>query len=178
MQASLVNWFPLGFWLGDGRGRWRWRAPLFPTELSSVFQAQQLSLPASSCPPHSLRAELLTYNIPDVKSHWLSELTESRDSTFASQTSGALPCPTGCSLHRPGYLLPVCVAHTASLPFLSSSKGLLSTPAPESAFCYSSGSFLGYLGRCGWNLSDQQSAVSPGSSYPSSSGLVLFKWFF
>ena len=18
------NWFPLGFWLGDGRGRWRW----------------------------------------------------------------------------------------------------------------------------------------------------------
>ena len=30
------NWFPLGFWLGDGRGRWCWRAPLFPAKLSSV----------------------------------------------------------------------------------------------------------------------------------------------
>ena len=31
------NWFPLGFWLGDGRGRWRWPAPLFPVKLNSVF---------------------------------------------------------------------------------------------------------------------------------------------
>ena len=32
------NWFPLGFWLGDGQGKWRWRAPLFPTKLSSVVR--------------------------------------------------------------------------------------------------------------------------------------------
>ena len=43
------NWFPLGFWLGDGRGRWRWRVPLFPTKLSSVVWG--LSNSASLCPP-------------------------------------------------------------------------------------------------------------------------------
>ena len=43
------NWFPLGFWLGDGRGRWRWRAPLFPTKLSSVVWG--LSNSPSLCPP-------------------------------------------------------------------------------------------------------------------------------
>ena len=31
------NWFPLGFWLGDGRGRWRWRAPLSRIKLSPVI---------------------------------------------------------------------------------------------------------------------------------------------
>ena len=31
------NWFPLGFWLVDGRGRWCLPAPLFPAELNSVF---------------------------------------------------------------------------------------------------------------------------------------------
>ena len=48
-----------------------------------------LTLPA-------LPAELLTFNIPDVKSWWLSELMQSHPSTSASQTSGALPCPAGC----------------------------------------------------------------------------------
>ena len=48
-------------------------------------QAQQLSLPVSSCLP-ALQAELLTYNIPDIKSHWLSEHTPSGPSAFASQT--------------------------------------------------------------------------------------------
>ena len=43
------NWFPLGFWLGDGRGRWRWRAPLFPAKLSSVVLG--LSNSPSLCPP-------------------------------------------------------------------------------------------------------------------------------
>ena len=43
------NWFPLGFWLGDGRGRWHWRAPLFPTKLSSVVWG--LSSSPSLCPP-------------------------------------------------------------------------------------------------------------------------------
>ena len=31
---------------------------------------QQLFLPAPSCPPRSLRVELLTFSIPDVKSPW------------------------------------------------------------------------------------------------------------
>ena len=40
------NRFPLGFWLGDGRGRWHRRAPLFPAKLRSVVPgAQPLSLP-------------------------------------------------------------------------------------------------------------------------------------
>ena len=36
VQASSVNWFPLGFRLGDGRGRWCWPAPFLPAELRSV----------------------------------------------------------------------------------------------------------------------------------------------
>ena len=65
------NWFPLGFWLGDEEGRWRWRAPLSLQSCALLSGAQQLSLPLSSSPP-ALQAELLTYNLPDVKSRLLS----------------------------------------------------------------------------------------------------------
>ena len=81
------NWFRLGFQLGHGRGRWHWPAPFFPAELNSVFWGSTPLPPLSSRPP-ALRAEMLTYNIPDVKSHWLSELMESSPSAFASQTRG------------------------------------------------------------------------------------------
>ena len=37
-QVCDGNWFPLGFWLGDGRGRWSFPEPLFPAKLSSVLQ--------------------------------------------------------------------------------------------------------------------------------------------
>ena len=42
----------------------------------------------SSHPLCSLGAELLTFNLSDVKSHWLSELIQSSPSTFASQSQG------------------------------------------------------------------------------------------
>ena len=94
-KFSDGNWFPLGFRLGDGRGRWRLPAPLFPHRALS-FQGSITLPPASSRPPCSPGVELLSFNIPDVKSLWLSELTESGPSAFASQTSGALPCRAGC----------------------------------------------------------------------------------
>ena len=47
------NWFPLGFWLGDGRGRWFWPVPLFPAELSSVFRG------STPLPPRVLSPSLL-----------------------------------------------------------------------------------------------------------------------
>ena len=53
VQASLVNWFPLGFRLGDGRGRWHLPAPLFPTELSSVSRGST-TLPPSVLLPFPL----------------------------------------------------------------------------------------------------------------------------
>ena len=53
MQASSVNWFPLGFWLGDGRGRWCWLASLFPAELSSVFQSSTPLPPGVLLPSRS-----------------------------------------------------------------------------------------------------------------------------
>ena len=53
VQAGLVNWFPLGFWLGDVRGRWHWPAPLFPTELSSVFQGSTPLPPGVLSPSRS-----------------------------------------------------------------------------------------------------------------------------
>ena len=85
--------------------------------------AQQLSLPLSSSPP-VLQAELLAYNLLDVKSCLLSEHTPSGPSIFASLTRG-LYFAGGLSLH-PGSLLPVSVAHTASPPFLPSSVDLSS----------------------------------------------------
>ena len=64
------NWFPLGFWLRDGQGRWRWRVPLFPAKQLCCPGAQQLSLPLSSSLP-AFGAELLTYDLPDAKSRLL-----------------------------------------------------------------------------------------------------------
>ena len=86
-------------------------------------RTQQLSLPFSSSLP-TLRAELLTYNLPDVKSLSLSEHSPSGPSPFASQTRGlCLACgPPLC----PGSLPPVRGVCTASPPFLPSSVGLLS----------------------------------------------------
>ena len=113
------NWFPFRFWLGDGRGRWSWPEPLFSTKLSLSSTVQQVSLLVSFCPPHSARAEMLNFNVPDVKSHCLSELMESGPSTFENQTLGL--CLAGwvaSPLHRfrPASL---CSAHRLSaLPTL------------------------------------------------------------
>ena len=124
MQASSGrNWFPLGFWLGDVRGRWRWPAPLFPAKLSSALRGST-TLPPVVLQPSVLQAELLAYNLPDVKSRLLSEHTPSGPSAFASQTQGL--CLAGGPPLRPGSLPPVRGARTASPPFLPSSVGLLS----------------------------------------------------
>ena len=88
--SSLWN-----FTWGMGEGNGGCQHLCSPTELCPSG-VQQLSLPASSRPPYSLRAELLTFHIPDVKSRWLSELMESGPPDFASQTLGALPCMMGC----------------------------------------------------------------------------------
>ena len=103
------NWFPLGFCLGDGQERWRWRAPLFPAKMRS----QQLSLPLSSSLP-AFPAELLTYDLPDTKSRLLSEHTPSGPSAFASQTQGL--CLAGRLPLCPASLPPVSAERTASLP--------------------------------------------------------------
>ena len=86
-----------------------------PCELSSVFRAQQLSLPLSSSPP-VLRAELLACNLPDVKSRLLSEHTPSGPSAFASQTRGSawlagrpsVPDPSRQSVER---AMPLCTSY-------------------------------------------------------------------
>ena len=117
------NWFSLGFWLGDGRGRWRWRAPLFPIKQLCRPGAQQVSLPLSSSLP-AFRAELFTYDLPDTKSRLLSEHSPTGPSAFASQTLGL--CLAGEPPLRPSSLPPVRGACTALQPFLPSSVGLLS----------------------------------------------------
>ena len=91
---------------------------------------QQLSLPLSSS-PLILRAELLPFNLPDVKSRLLSEHTPSTPSAFASQTwglclAGRPPLCPGCqSVERAPPLRP-------SYPLLwASHLGL----ALENPFC-------------------------------------------
>ena len=48
-QVPWQELVPFGILAGDGRGRWRWRAPLFPAKLSFVVQG--LSSSPSLCPP-------------------------------------------------------------------------------------------------------------------------------
>ena len=126
VEASSVtgtgSLWDFGWGMGEGDGAGKPLCSLPSCALSSG--AQQLSLPLSSSPP-ALRVELLTYNLPDVKSRLLSEHTPSGPSVFASQTWG-LCLVVGPPLH-PGFLLPVRGVGTASLPFLPSSVGLSST---------------------------------------------------
>ena len=49
-KFGAVNWFPLEFWLGGGRGQWRWPVHLFPAELNSVFRGST-PLPPSVLSP-------------------------------------------------------------------------------------------------------------------------------
>ena len=103
--------------------------------------AQQLSLPLSSSLP-AFRAELLTYDLPDAKSH-LWEHSPPGPSAFASQTRGL--CLAGEPPLRPGSLPPVRGARTASLPVLHSSLGLSSAFGSGDSvllvFCWFSGLF-------------------------------------
>ena len=58
------DWFPLRFQLGDGRGRWHWPDPFFPTEVSSVFQGSNTLPPGVLLPSCSLsRAADLTFQM-------------------------------------------------------------------------------------------------------------------
>ena len=135
-KFGVGNWFPLGFRLGDGRGRWHFPAPLFPTELSSAIWGSTTLPPVSSHSPHSPRAELFTFTIPDVKSRWLSEHTPSGPSAFASQTRGlclagwagrpsTAPAPSRQSVERTPPLHP-----SYPLPWASGLR-----LAPQSPFC-------------------------------------------
>ena len=125
VQASSVmgtcSLWNFGWGMGERNGTCQHLCS--PAELCPSV-AKQFSLPASSHPPGSPRAELLTFNIPDVKSRWLSELTESGPSAFSrgSALPGRLP------LHRPGSLPPVRGARAASPPFRPSSVGFSSAP--------------------------------------------------
>ena len=107
----------------------------------------------------------MTFKIPDIKSRWLSELTEFSASAFASQTFRGSALPGGLCLNHPGSLLPVHVACTTSPPFLPSSVGLLPKLGSGESFVVVFWQFSGLLSRCGWDLSNQQDEVSPVSSY-------------
>ena len=118
VQASSLTgtgslWdFGWGMGEGDGAGEHLCSPPR--CALSS--RAQQLSLPLSSSLP-ALRAELLTYNLPDVKSRLLSEHTPSGPSAFASQTWG-LCFAAGCPSTRLPPASPCRVHHLSALPTL------------------------------------------------------------
>ena len=110
---------------GMGEGNSICQCLCFPKDVCPSG-AQQLSLLACFLPPRSPRAELLTFNVPDVKSHWLSELTQSGPSIFARQTQGL--CLAGWAAPPPPRLPPAspCSVHCISaLP--TQFVGLLST---------------------------------------------------
>ena len=137
-----------------------------PTKLSSVFQGSTTLPPGVLLPSPLSRAELLTFNIPDVKSRWLSELTESSPFAFASQTRGL--CLAGLAAPPLPWLPPASLCSTHCLSALSTLFcGPLVYVWLQRVSSASLLVVLGYLGRCGWNLSDQQDEMSPASSYAS-----------
>ena len=83
VQGSSLWDFGWGMGEGDGTGEHLCSLP----SCTLLSGAQQLSLPLSSSPP-VLPAELLAYNLPDVKSRWLSEHTPWGPSASSSQTRG------------------------------------------------------------------------------------------
>ena len=121
-----------GFGWGMGEGDGTGERLCSPPSCALLSGAQQLSLPLSSSPP-ALRADLLTYNLPDVKSRLLSEHTLSIPSAFASQTRGlclargpiSAQAPSRQSVERAPPLRP-------SHPLPWASRLLL---APETPFC-------------------------------------------
>ena len=118
VQASSLtgtgSLWDFGWGMGEGDGAGEHLCS--PPSCALLSGAQQLSLPLS-CSPPVLRADLLTYNLPDVKSLLLSEHTPSGPSVFASQTQGL--CFAGRLPLCPGSVPPVHVAHRLSaLPTL------------------------------------------------------------
>ena len=126
-RSEQVPWqelVPFGILAGGWAGEMALASAFVPrqTELSRPG-AQQLSLPLSSSLP-ALRAELLTYNLPVVKSRSLSEYTLSGPSAFASQTRALL----GRRAAPPPRLPPASPSRQSveRAPFLPSSVGLSS----------------------------------------------------
>ena len=120
--AGTGSLWDFGWGMGEGDGAGERLCSPPSCALSSG--AQQLFLPLSSSPP-VLRAELLAYNLPDVKPACCrNTLCPSGPSAFASQTQGL--CLAGGPPLRPSSLPPVRGARTASPPFLPSSVGLSS----------------------------------------------------
>ena len=93
-QSEQVPWQELvlfGILAGGWAGEMALASAFVPHQTEFCCQgAQQLSLPLSSSLP-AFRAELLTYDLPDAKSHLLSEHTPSgRPLRFCKPDSGAL----------------------------------------------------------------------------------------
>ena len=117
--SSLAGTGSLGdFGCGMGEGDGAGECLCSPPRRALSSGAQHLSLPLSSRPP-VLRAELLAYNLPDVKSHLLSEHTPSGPSVLPARLGGSAwpagrpstPAPSHQSVERapprrPSYPLP------------------------------------------------------------------------
>ena len=97
------NCFPLEFWLGNGRRIWRFPAPLFPCQA-------ELCLPGSPTLPPGVLSPSCSPNravdIPDVKSHWLSELNGVWPLCFCKPDFRGSVLPGGLPLHCSSSLPP------------------------------------------------------------------------
>ena len=95
------NWFPLGFQLGDGRGRWRWPVPLFPLRA-------ELCLLGLNNSPSWRPLTLLTLQEQSCSLLTFQMLSPTGCQNSCSPTPpllqarlGALPCGAGCPSTAP-----------------------------------------------------------------------------
>ena len=123
-QVSWQEPVPFGILAGRWAREMALVSAFVPRQAAPCCLGLKNFLPLSSSPP-VLQADLLTYNLPDIKSHLLSEHIPSGPSVFVSQTRG-LCFAVGLPL-CPSSFPPVHVVGTASPHFLPSSVDLLST---------------------------------------------------
>ena len=116
------NWFPLEFQLGDGRGKWRLPAPLFPCQA-------QLCLPGLDNSPSRCRLALL------LSEQSCCQNTLRPAPMLLQARLGGSALPDGLPLHSPSSLPPARVACTASLPFYPLLWASCLHLALESPFC-------------------------------------------
>ena len=133
-KFSDGNWFPLEFRLGDGRGRWRLPAPLFPCRAELCLLG--LNNSPSRCPlalPLSEQSYgLLTFQMLSPTG---CQNSRSPAPPLLQARLGGSALPGELPLHCPGSLPPVRVARTASPPFLPLLWASCLHLSPESPFC-------------------------------------------
>ena len=131
------------------------------SKLTSVFWGSTPLLPGVHLPSHSPSRAIDLVQISPAG----CQNSCSPAPLLLQVSHGGSALPGQLPLHHPTSFPPIHVVHTTSPPFLPSSADVYAWLQRVHSASLLEVFWVIYLGRCGWNLSDQQDVVSPASSY-------------